>query len=168
MKRKNLTWLPALIIMIIIFLFSARPAGNSNESSKTIANIVLNLMENVHDDPLPHKDRDRELDRINHIVRKMAHFIEYAVLASAIEFHYLIRKRKGAQLILLSISLTVLYAVSDELHQLFVPGRSGELKDVMIDFAGAVTGTLLFYFLIRLYRYRNNRKNSGGPAIMQK
>jgi VanZ family protein len=54
-----------------------------------------------------------------------------------------------------------LYAASDEFHQLFVPGRSGEVKDVLIDSAGAVTGALLFYLALRLYEnYRKTKIQS--------
>ena len=171
MKLSNLSWLPALIIMIIIFMFSAKPADNSNESSKTIANFVLNIMENLNmiDDTLLANDRDDVLNNINHIVRKLAHFMEYALLAMAIEFHMWVRKRRGVRLILLSIIFTSLYAATDEFHQLFVPGRSGELKDVIIDSAGAIAGTFSFYLAILIINhYRSNRKNSDKhkPAII--
>jgi len=157
------------MIMLMIFLFSAKPADNSNESSKTIANLVLNISVsfNIIDEPLQETEREYTLDKINHVVRKMAHFMEFAVLAATVEFHNWIHKRKGVHLILLSIGITVLYAVSDEFHQLFVPGRSGEVKDVLIDSAGASTGALFFYLLILLYE---NKKTENLPksAIRRK
>ena len=79
--------------------------------------------------------------------------MEYAILASAIELHYWITKRKGIRFILLSILFSFLYAATDEFHQLFVPGRSGEFKDVMIDTVGAATGAFLFYFLLILIEH---------------
>ncbi|HCM13143.1 MAG TPA: hypothetical protein DHW85_08175, partial [Lachnospiraceae bacterium] len=133
MTIRKLSWLPAAIIMIIIFLFSAKPAVSSAESSRTIANAVLNIAENFMDPAQWQEDRDNVLDTVDHIVRKTAHFMEYAILASAIELHYWITKRKGIRFILLSILFSFLYAATDEFHQLFVPGRSGEFKDVMID-----------------------------------
>ena len=139
--------------MIIIFLFSAKPAVSSAESSRTIANAVLNIAENFMDPALWQEDRDNVLDTVDHIVRKTAHFMEYAILASAIELHYWITKRKGIRFILLSILFSFLYAATDEFHQLFVPGRSGEFKDVMIDTVGAATGAFLFYFLLILIEH---------------
>lgn len=139
--------------MIIIFLFSAKPAVSSAESSRTIANAILNIAENFMDPALWQEDRDNVLDTVDHIVRKTAHFTEYAVLASAIELHYWITKRKGIRFIFLSILFSFLYAATDEFHQLFVPGRSGEFKDVMIDTAGAATGAFLFYFLLILIEH---------------
>ncbi len=139
--------------MIIIFLFSAKPAVSSAESSRTIANAVLNIAENFMDPAQWQEDRDNVLDTVDHIVRKTAHFMEYAILASAIELHYWITKRKGIRFILLSILFSFLYAATDEFHQLFVPGRSGEFKDVMIDTVGAATGAFLFYFLLILIEH---------------
>ncbi len=139
--------------MIIIFLFSAKPAVSSAESSRTIANAVLNIAENFMDPAQWQEDRDNVLDTVDHIVRKTAHFMEYAILASAIELHYWITKRKGIRFILLSILFSFLYAATDEFHQLFVPGRSGECKDVMIDTVGAATGAFLFYFLLILIEH---------------
>ena len=148
--------------MIIIFLFSAKPAVNSAESSRTIANAVLNIAENFIDPTLVQEDRDGILNSVDHIVRKTAHFMEYAALAFAFEFHYWITKRKGSRYVFLPILFSALYAASDEFHQLFVPGRSGELKDVMIDTAGAVTGAFLFYFLLILIeRIKNNQERAG-------
>ena len=63
----------------------------------------------------------------------------------------------------LAISCTVclLYAASDEIHQLFVPGRSGEVRDVMIDFSGAVLGIalsmLVFLLICRIKKKRNEK-----------
>ncbi|HBI73812.1 MAG TPA: hypothetical protein DEG06_04480 [Lachnospiraceae bacterium] len=153
MTIRKLSWLPAAIIMIIIFLFSAKPAVSSAESSRTIANAVLNIAENFMDPAQWQEDRDNVLDTVDHIVRKTAHFMEYAILASAIELHYWITKRKGIRFILLSILFSFLYAATDEFHQLFVPGRSGEFKDVMIDTVGAATGAFLFYFLLILIEH---------------
>jgi VanZ family protein len=153
MTIRKLSWLPAAIIMIIIFLFSAKPAVSSAESSRTIANAVLNIAENFMDPAQWQEDRDNVLDTVDHIVRKTAHFMEYAILASAIELHYWITKRKGIRFILLSILFSFLYAATDEFHQLFVPGRSGECKDVMIDTVGAATGAFLFYFLLILIEH---------------
>ena len=139
--------------MIIIFLFSAKPAVSSAESSRTIANAVLNIAENFMDPAQWQEDRDNVLDTVDHIVRKTAHFMEYAILASAIELHYWITKRKGIRFILLSILFSFLYAATDEFHQLFVPGRSGEFKDVMIDTVGAAAGAFLFHFLLILIEH---------------
>ncbi|NTW13510.1 MAG: VanZ family protein [Candidatus Moranbacteria bacterium] len=77
--------------------------------------------------------------------RKGAHVFEYLVL-SLLVFNVLrrtfIRERLGAQMALIA-SLSLLYALSDEIHQLFVPGREGKLSDIGIDLVGIFLGILL-------------------------
>ena len=73
------------------------------------------------------------------ILRKMAHVTEYFVLA-----FFLYRAIKNF------FMTSVLYAVSDEIHQLFVPGRHGSPNDVLIDMIGIVC----FYLMIKLIQYR--------------
>lgn len=86
-------------------------------------------------------------------VRKAAHLSEYALLGllASNACIQLARARgrevclrsEGKRLLLLAFALCVLYAASDEFHQLFVDGRSGQLRDVVIDSCGAMIGVLV-------------------------
>lgn len=80
-------------------------------------------------------------------VRKSAHFLIYFILGILL-FSFL-REFSNClgKLFILSIFLSFLYACSDEIHQLFVPGRSGRIFDVLLDTAGATLGIFLFYLL---------------------
>jgi VanZ family protein len=75
-------------------------------------------------------------------LRKLGHFTEYAVLGLLIA--RALRDERGWQLhhALMSIMLAASYAVTDELHQHFVPGRTAAGGDVLIDALGAVTGQI--------------------------
>ncbi|WP_018212343.1 VanZ family protein, partial [Desulfitobacterium hafniense] len=80
----------------------------------------------------------------NFIVRKSAHFLTYLVL-SVLSMNALRRSGiKGMQQIVIAIGICVLYAISDEVHQLYVPGRSGQLKDVLLDSGGTIVGAALY------------------------
>lgn len=138
-----------VILMVIIFCFSHQKAEGSNENSLPIANGILTLHENLTNTSYDEEEREEKLNTINHVVRKLAHFTEYAVLAISVAFFLWTWKFKSLRLILLSILITSMYAVTDEIHQLFIPGRSGEVKDVLIDSLGGIAGTLLFYLFIR-------------------
>ncbi len=86
-----------------------------------------------------------------------AHFLEYAVLA-ALLWHALrcvpaLRRRAA----LLAFVLAVLYALSDEFHQSFVPGRYPDVRDVLVDAAGALTAVLLL-------RWRSMRRDPADCA----
>jgi VanZ family protein len=58
--------------------------------------------------------------------------------------------------ILLSTILVAVYATSDEIHQLFVPGRSGEVRDVLIDTSAGLVGVVMTYFIIKKYTSRKH------------
>lgn len=79
------------------------------------------------------------------ILRKAAHVGEYAVLgfliARAVRPSVAVRT---TPVLLLTVVLCVLYAISDEVHQVFVPGRVGSLRDVSIDGIGSVLGAVGF------------------------
>ena len=92
------------------------------------------------------------------LLRKLAHIFEYFVLTwflySAFSSHYLEVNKKHPphrQALLFVLLLAVFYAVSDELHQTFVFGRSGNLRDVAIDLVGILTA-IIFLYLIRVFR----------------
>lgn len=148
MKLKYISWIPAALLMVIIFLFSAKPAVNSNESSLSIASRILTTYEDVTDIHFNEKERTSKLNEINHVIRKGAHFSEYALLANTIALHLFVLGFSKRKLYLYSVVLASFYAATDELHQKFVEGRSGQLSDVFIDTSGAVVGALIFLLLI--------------------
>jgi VanZ family protein len=150
MKLRLISWFPVIIMMVIIFSFSAKPAVSSEESSMTIANGILNVYEKIANDQIPEAERTQKLSNIDHIVRKGAHFFEYSVLSCTFVFFFRVRKKKVSRLFLYSVVLTGLYASTDEFHQLFVPGRSGQIKDVLIDTSGAAAGAFLLCLIIFL------------------
>lgn len=81
---------------------------------------------------------------------------EYAVLA--ILFGLTIREYQKEPWLLLALAATAAYAATDEFHQLFVPGRSGQLKDVLIDTAGGALGLGLLALILYLKRRRKMKE----------
>lgn len=90
------------------------------------------------------------------VIRKAAHAAEFALLA-ALLFHALYHTC-GRGRPVLSWGLTVLYAATDELHQLFVPGRACRFFDVCIDAAGALAGVLFCLLVLTLWERRRLRR----------
>ena len=85
------------------------------------------------------------------IVRKTAHFSIYAMLGIwtinfALTFEKLSTKRK----IIYTILFCLFYATTDEIHQIFIEGRSSEIRDILIDTLGALTGTIIMLGIIKL------------------
>lgn len=85
-------------------------------------------------------------DFLTGVSRKIAHFVEYAILMFL--FYKVLRlffKETFAQAILIGMVCSVIYAMSDEFHQLFVPGRFGTVKDVILDSFGILVSSGLIY-----------------------
>lgn len=140
-KKKLLAWGLVLIWMVLIFLLSAQPANQSDEMSKRVAEVVRERVEQVN------PNTNLNLGRLNYLVRKNAHFFAYFILGILVIHAVSHGRPLGAGKIGLTLLICVLYAISDEFHQLFVPGRAGQVKDVLIDSAGSLTGVGLYYFL---------------------
>lgn len=158
MRLRQISWLPVIIMMLVIYFFSSKPAVNSGEDSMIIANGILDIYEDIADVQFEEAARIESLGFVDHVVRKAAHFTEYAILAGTLILHFYIRNKKRKKLILYPIILSAMYAATDEFHQLFVPGRSCEIKDVLLDTAGAATGALLCYFILRLLKRKGKSK----------
>ncbi len=133
-------------VVALIFLLSSQPAEVSGPLSAGVIYRFLDLLTGLS---------ERELTMIaaslNGIARKLAHFSIYAlfsVLMNLLLLRYNIKHKKAA---VLSFVLCFFYAVSDEIHQYFVPGRSCELRDVMIDLSGILSGIIIIC-LIKLIK----------------
>ena len=160
MKLKYISWIPAVLVMIVIFLFSARPAVSSNDSSKAIAAQVLEIYEEITNNEIDTNVREDILDKLNHVVRKSAHYLEYTLLAWCICLHLAVLKLGRKKLFAYAILCSAAYALTDEIHQYFVPGRSCQLTDVLLDSCGAATGALVFLFMLFVFNKISKRKNA--------
>lgn len=130
-------WTLVLLWMALIFSFSAQPAEESLQTSGGFSEFLAKLLYN--DFGSLSAERHAEiLGNCQFIVRKAAHFSVYGMLGILIYTACRVSEFKFYPII--SSAICLLYAISDEIHQKFVEGRSGELRDVLIDFSGALTG----------------------------
>ena len=121
------------------------------ESSKLSDGLILRSVRII--EKINHKQYSDEeiLKRFIYPVRKLAHVTIYFILGFLVYLY--IKDLKIDNKIIISILICVLYATSDEIHQLFILGRSGEVKDVLIDTLGSVLGILFLKIL------KSNKKN---------
>ncbi|MCD7981111.1 MAG: VanZ family protein [Clostridiales bacterium] len=128
-NHKYLVWILPAAVAVMIFCFSAQPADESSQLSGGLALKLFDLLSRIN----PSMDAEVFLERISTPIRKTAHITEYTVfyLTLLAAWHVTgLRKRKWVGAAMLTVFL---YACSDEFHQLFVDGRSGQFTDVMID-----------------------------------
>lgn len=157
--RSTIAGTLALVWMCIIFAFSAQTKEESSVVSQGFSYRIVNttgLLLHLHID----EEQLREIaNAIEGFVRKGAHMTEYAILAILIYVWLgrwqLSRRRMACT----ATVLTMLYACSDEFHQLFVAGRAGRVSDVLVDSAGAVVGLALFlFFKMCINKIMNKKK----------
>ncbi len=135
--KQILSWGLVISWMALIFYLSHQPATESASLSSEVMENVLKIIHKV----APNATFD--LDWFHHFIRKNAHFIAYLILGVLVANG--LRTLEALNLttfqsLTLALLICVLYAISDEVHQLFIPGRAGQIKDVLIDSAGAVVG----------------------------
>lgn len=143
MIRKIIKTILLLIWLIVIFCFSS---DNGIDSTNKSDGFIINTIEFIKGSELTTKEKEIYIDKLVTPVRKGAHFTEYFILGILVYslFSEFFSKK---QLIIYSIIFCFLYACSDEIHQLFVVGRSAKFLDVIIDTLGSFTGIFIFDFI---------------------
>lgn len=146
-----ITLIPVLALMAMIFGFSAQNGEESGALSARITEAVIRVVYRDYDER-GEAERSLLFERTAHIVRKSAHFSEFAALGFFLLGHFrALALKKGLRRPALGALVTgVLYAASDELHQGFVGGRAPALLDVGIDSAGVLFGVLVMALLLFL------------------
>ena len=142
MKTKIIIKSIILILWIItIFSFSLQASNETTKTSSTFTkNIVIVSLKITN----KYKDDNQVQDivtKIHPIIRKLAHFTEFLILSilTLLLFKDLNIKYKY----LYSIIFCLIIAISDETIQLFIDGRSGQIKDILIDISGSITYILI-------------------------
>ena len=92
------------------------------------------------------------LNKIEHFIRKLAHFSLYTLVGILIMSLMSTYKIELIKRISISLLTGVLYAISDEVHQFFVPGRGPMAQDVFLDSLGVIFGILIVIGIIRIYK----------------
>ncbi len=131
--------------MGMIFYMSAQPATESMELSGGIGEWLARLFSPDYQSR-PEAEWTAYVELVDHLIRKAAHFTEYAIfgIILCLDLFLSSNSKLTWKKILLCAWLTgSAYSVTDEFHQLFVEGRSGELFDVLIDSSGVFVGGLL-------------------------
>lgn len=128
--------LPPLLIALAIFIFSSFGSEGSDAQSGFFVDIITSISPSISDTHL-----------LTTIVRKTAHLTEYALLG-------FFTARAFAQFDkspFLSLPTSIAYAITDEFHQAFVPGRAARFTDILIDSIGVIIGTLLYIFIHKFH-----------------
>ena len=161
---KILTSLLTLAVMLMIFCLSRENAEQSDLRSGFIALSLVRILHSDYENMTPDQQK-AFFDIAQLIVRKCAHFSEYALLGFMLRLcleSWLGSGRiTGTQITAIGFVSGVLYACTDEAHQLAVDGRNGTLTDVLVDGTGVLAGLFFGCIFIRLINRRYENIRSG-------
>ena len=135
MLKRIINLLLVIIWMALIFMMSS---FNSNESSNQ-SNFIVDILSNIFN--------INNIGLLSFIVRKLAHFTEYLILGIFVYNAVNSYNKK----VYIAIIICIIYAISDEVHQLFVPGRSCQILDITIDSIGSIIGIFMLFYIKKIY-----------------
>lgn len=168
-KRKILCIILILILaadIAFIFYNSSENGGSSDSRSDKLTRFIfINFCRDY--DALSDAEREDAVLKANSVIRELAHmaeFIPFGFSLSALLFAlYLPEGRKNGKLSLISLLCGALYALSDEIHQIFVDGRGFQFFDIFMDSCGCTLGiiiSLIIYVIIKKHYQKRRCKRS--------
>ncbi|MBO5332896.1 MAG: VanZ family protein [Clostridia bacterium] len=144
----TISWILVVVCMGFIFSLSAQ---NGEESSDLSGSFVMAILEWL------------KLDVDEGLLRTCAHCLEFMGLSLLIfNATYATCEKKITPLI--AFAGTVLYAITDEIHQIFVPGRAFQISDILVDSTGALIGIIASFIALKIILYITKRRKTNGNS----
>lgn len=137
----------AVICMIVIFRFSSQNCADTNSVSYGVTSKLASIIFSEYDQ-LNAENQNLLTEQLNHFVRKMAHFSLYFILGFMTSLSVFLAVHKYIKSFAAGVTVCFIYGSLDEIHQIYVPGRTPLVRDVIIDTAGGVCGILFFFMMI--------------------
>ena len=139
-----------LCTFFIIFGFSSQNGEQSGGISRKVTEIILKASSNYN--KLEEEKKEIILYKTESIIRKVAHFSIYTVDGFLLMGLLSTYKIQDKWRLIMTIGIGILYAMSDEFHQSFSPGRTPKVTDVYIDTLGIIVGALLVILIRMIYK----------------
>lgn len=146
------------IILIVLWMSLIFVLSNdtAEESSKKSDGLIVRCVQDIIKRDLSTKEKEKVLKYLVKPVRKSAHFFLYFVLGILIINLFKSFELFNYKTILIAVLLCFLYACSDEIHQLFIKGRSCEVRDILIDTIGSLSGISVYYLFSKISIRKTN------------
>jgi len=150
--KKNVIRIILIILLLflfgVIFRFSNQNGEQSTGISREITEKVTENVELIQ--KLEEPEKERALLHTEVIIRKLAHFSLYTLVGILVMVLLKLYSLNEKKRILYSFCIGVIYAMSDEIHQLFIPERTGQRTDVLIDSCGVAIGIMTVIVISKL------------------
>ena len=148
---KAVSLILALSLMILIFCLSGQKASTSTKTSHSVTGTILSFLYEGFDE-LSKAQQTKLISLVDKTVRTVAHFLEYMLLSFLFSLNLSFYGHLKIKKAILALSGCLVFSLFDEIHQIFVPGRSFQFIDLFYDFLGALTGLILFYLARLIYK----------------
>ena len=141
-----------ILWMITVFWFSNQGADDSSDTSGNTIRAIINLIPSIRQ--MESAEKEKIVSDLQPYARKLAHYTMYTI-GGIIAFlnvkEYFTDDEKR---IAISIIIGSTYSITDEFHQMFVDGRAGEFKDIVIDTLGVCLGIAIMLIIVKIKERR--------------
>lgn len=157
-----------MMLYAVIFNFSAQDAEESGSLSRTLSERCMEIFNSLSGRQWSNAVMAKWAEYFEHPIRKLAHFVEYACMGVLVHVLWSQWMKRGRGLYLLTVVWVAVSAAADEIHQLFVPGRDGNLADVCLDTCGGAFGLLVCVLGVKALVWRRRRREGNRRAYKRK
>lgn len=148
----------------VIFFFSSENGEKSGSTSRGVMRTIID-----HYPPtkqLEEKEKEKIVEDAQPVIRKLAHFSAYTLAGiNLMAFWETFQEKKKSKRVLLALICGIVFAISDEFHQLFSVGRTARIFDVGVDSLGVLFGIAIVNFVVWLFLKIKNKKQILGREL---
>ena len=154
--------------MCFIFYQGSRQLSDSYHNSDVVVNKVVSLIETIYEKVNPDSSQETIITperrvKLAYLIRKSAHFFEYGALAALLIIVFYLLKQSSLNRVVYSLFITLLCAVMDEFYQSFI-NRGSRVQDIIIDFSGALVGTIFVVIGMKIFTIIKIKKERGSVS----
>lgn len=158
-KHIVLSLIAAILCMLAIFILSAQPATESDSNSKEVLTHVLDTTVKLGGAEMTEQQKTELVDKINSVAREVMHSVVYFSLGIFVQITVLGIFKEKLLSVFITFTFCVTYGFSDEIHQLFIAGRTFQMIDLVMDTMGVSVAIAL---VLLTYVVRNRKKINKG------
>lgn len=154
-NKKVFSGILVILWMLVIFSFSNQNGVKSTSTSNVVTSAIVNVTTNVTNKEYTRTEVKKKIEDSTFYIRKAAHFTEYLILGILVLNFLSTYGKINKKMFIIALICCYLYAVSDEVHQIFIPGRTAKVLDTLIDGSGSLIGLIIYTWYSKRKKCRN-------------
>ena len=140
---------------VTIFIFSSQNGDESGSTSRGFTKKIIEVLQ--LDKKLSESEKENLIENSQFVIRKLAHFTIYTIAGINIYGFVNTFDMKKKNKIVTTLLVGIIYAISDEIHQMFSGDRTPAIRDVVIDTCGVLFGICMFLAINKIIKIRKNK-----------